>query len=183
MSRSLLIVFMTSLVSWSCARDSQRPPQYPTAQARAYEPQMRELIEHAKEHNAKYPFAAMVVDEHGHELCRGINRSQDSPVLHGEIEAIQRCVDTHTNEKLQWSRYTLLTTAEPCPMCQGAILWAGIKRVVYGTSIEHLTEKGFGQIQLTSREVNRASDFHKTEIIGGVLEKQTDQLFRQQNTK
>lgn len=30
------------------------------------------------------------------------------------------------------------TTAEPCPMCQAAILWSGIGTVVLGSSIRSL---------------------------------------------
>lgn len=43
---------------------------------------------------------------------------------------------------------TLYTTAEPCMMCVGGILWSGIGRVVYGVAteaVEHITgfDEGF----------------------------------------
>lgn len=62
---------------------------------------------------------------------------------------------------------TLYTTVEPCPMCMGAILWCRVGRVVYGASIEEVSEY-LPQINLSSREVaSRAT--HKIEIIGGIL--------------
>ena len=38
--------------------------------------------------------------------------------------------------KFDPSQLVLYTTAEPCPMCQGAISWSGIGTVVSGTSIK-----------------------------------------------
>ena len=38
---------------------------------------------------------------------------------------------------------TLYTTAEPCPMCRGAILWAGISKVYYGCNVADTERIGF----------------------------------------
>jgi tRNA(adenine34) deaminase len=138
---------------------------------------MRELIKYAKENNPEYPFAAMIVEtKSGKEICRGINNSISNPTLHGEIATINNCVYYGRNN-LDWSNLTLITTAEPCPMCQGAIIWTGIGKVVYGTSIQHLIEKGWRQINITSEEVCSRSNFNKPEIIGGVLAEKTNALF------
>ena len=37
----------------------------------------------------------------------------------------------------------LYTTAEPCPMCLGAILWANIKKVYYGCNTKDTENIGF----------------------------------------
>jgi tRNA(adenine34) deaminase len=148
------------------------------ATRRFLEEKMEELIAFAQEKNPQFPFAAMIVDnQSGKEICRGINNSSSNPTAHGEIAAINNCVNIHGNNNLDWSKLTLITTAEPCPMCQGAIIWAGISRVVYGTSIQHLIDKGWRQIDIKSEEICRLSNFNKPQIIGGILSKKTDPLF------
>jgi tRNA(adenine34) deaminase len=142
-----------------------------------FQQKMRELVVHAKGHNARYPFAAMIIDEDNNEVCRGVNAAATSPILHGEIVTINNCVAKFGRQGIDWSKLTLITTAEPCPMCQGAIIWAGLKKVVFGTSIETLIKKGWHQIDIPSHEVSRRSNFIKPEVIGGVLKESTDALF------
>jgi tRNA(Arg) A34 adenosine deaminase TadA len=111
-----------------------------------------------------------------HVVSEGLNRTQASPVRHGEIEAIERCAAERPG--VEWSRLWLYTTAEPCCMCQGAILWAGIGRVVFGTSIETLQELGWRQIAIPAAEVIRRTPQAHCELIGAVLERECDDLFR-----
>ena len=63
-------------------------------------------------------------------------------------------------------------------MCQGAILWAGIRRVVFGTSIETLRKLGWRQIEIPAAEVVRRTPEAECELIGAVLERECDDLFR-----
>lgn len=148
------------------------------------EKKMEELIIYAKEKNPQFPFAAMIIDTRsGAEICRGINNSSSNPTLHGEIAAINNCVNNVGRDNLDWPNLTLITTAEPCPMCQGAIIWAGIGTVVFGTSIQHLIEKGWRQIDIKSEEVCHKSNFNKPKIVGGVLAEVTDPLFVDRNKK
>ena len=51
------------------------------------------------------------------------------PVAHAEIEAL-RAVWSKTDPAVL-ARSTLYASCEPCPMCYGAIRWAGIRDVVY----------------------------------------------------
>jgi tRNA(adenine34) deaminase len=148
------------------------------------ESKMKELIADAKEKNPQFPFAAMIIEtETGKEICRGVNNSSSNPTLHGEIATINNCVNSYGRENLNWPSLTLITTAEPCPMCQGAIIWAGFGRVVYGTSIARLIEKGWRQIDINSHEMCKRSTFNKPEIIGGILSEETDSLFIDRNIK
>jgi tRNA(Arg) A34 adenosine deaminase TadA len=62
-------------------------------------------------------------------------------------------------------------------MCQGAILWADIETVVFGTSILSLQKLGWRQIEILAEEVIRRSPAWKCTIIGGVLEQECDALF------
>ena len=79
--------------------------------------------------------------------------------------------------KTDWDHLTLYTTAEPCCMCQGAILWSGIREVVYGTSISRLKELGWRQIDIPAEEVVARSWDTKVVVVGGVRTAECDQLF------
>ena len=58
-------------------------------------------------------------------MATGWNKqSSGDPTLHGEIVAIRNYSSQYGN--LGWEDTTLYTTGEPCPMCMGAIIWAGI---------------------------------------------------------
>ncbi len=147
-----------------------------------YDNHMETLILYAQEKNPDLPFAAMLVNtETGEELCRGVNTSLFNPLLHGEVDAIANCVKQSGNKKVDWPSLTLITTAEPCAMCQGAIIWAGIGKVVFGTSINHLIAKGWRQIGIGAGQLTEHSNFNKPVIIGGVLEEKTNLMFVDRN--
>ena len=59
----------------------------------------------------------------------------------------------------------------------GALVWAQIGGVVYGTSIETLQNLGIDQIRLPATAVIRTALFYRGEILGHVLESETDALF------
>ena len=112
---------------------------------------MREAIALAAQ--ADFPFGAVITRD-GAVLARGHNlgkRTHD-PTAHGEMVAIRRFLAERGPEELKGT--TLYTSGEPCPMCMGAIVWCGIKRVVYGASIAQLSAH-IGQIMVTSAEVAR----------------------------
>ncbi|MGL4423345.1 MAG: nucleoside deaminase, partial [Gemmataceae bacterium] len=62
-------------------------------------------------------------------------------------------------------------------MCQGAILWCGISRVVFGTSIRTLQQLGWKQIDILAEEVVRRAPGYQCEVVGGVLADECDPLF------
>jgi tRNA(adenine34) deaminase len=141
-----------------------------------HERYMRLAIEQAR-NVPKLPFGAVIVDSrNGEVLADGYNRSADSPTFHGEIDVINRLAAKGPRD--DWAPLALYTTAEPCPMCQGAIEWAGIGLVVYGTSIATLQELGWWQIDIRADEVIRRTPFRKTRLIAGVLADECDALFR-----
>lgn len=137
---------------------------------------LQEAIEMAKQ-NANAPFGAVLVDQRtGEVVARGHNQSMRNPTLHGEIVAIN---NYSSQGGTDWERLTLYSTAEPCCMCQGAILWANIPEVVYGTSIEQLKQLGWRQIDIPAPEVISRSWNPKVSILGGILGDQCDQLFQE----
>ena len=76
-------------------------------------------------------------------IAKGHNtvvQSKD-PTAHAEINAIRKAckeLDTH-----DLTGCILYTSAEPCPMCLSAIIWANIKEVYYANTKEEVDEIGF----------------------------------------
>ena len=64
-------------------------------------------------------------------LGRGHNKriQQGSVVLHGEMDALE---NAGRQPASVYKECTLYTTLSPCPMCTGAILLYGIRKVVIG---------------------------------------------------
>jgi tRNA(adenine34) deaminase len=126
--------------------------------------------------NPDAPFGCVIVEgETGEIVAEGLNDAQRNPVLHGETAAILNLAEAHPDPDR--TRMTLYTTAEPCPMCAGAILWSGISRLVFGTSMETLKRLGRPQIGIPFREVADRASFDGPEVIGGVLERERDALY------
>ena len=106
---------------------------------------MRTAIEEARygiRHGHGGPFGCVIVKD-GKIVGRGHNEviEQKDPTCHGEIMAIRdacRALGTY-----DLSGCELYTTAQPCPMCQGAILWANLKKYYYGCTIYDTEEIGF----------------------------------------
>jgi tRNA(adenine34) deaminase len=144
-----------------------------------HEEVMRRLIPLAKE-NPQAPFAAAIVDtKTGKILCTGLNDSISDPTWHGEMRAISKCAKI--KPAINWQRSTLYTTAEPCPMCAGAIVWSGIPTIVYGTSIATLQKLGWHQLTINAQYIIDHNNFYHGKIIPGVLQQETDKLFRRNN--
>ena len=136
---------------------------------------MRRAIELAL-HVPNVPFGALIVNRDTNEiLAEGWNKTDINPTWHGEIDVINQLV--LRQESLDASKLVLYTTAEPCPMCMSAILWAGIGMVVFGTSIRFLQNNGWHQIDIHADEVVRRSPHWSCELLGGVLEKDCNALF------
>jgi tRNA(adenine34) deaminase len=128
----------------------------------------------------QYPFGAVIIRrEDGQCVGRGFNRSDLSPIFHGEMVAINDCASRHRPE--DWGGFDLYTTAEPCAMCQGAIEWAGIGRVFYGSSIPYLQKLGWWQIDLRATDISARAAFRDTVIVGGILEAECNALFAAAN--
>ena len=139
-----------------------------------HEPFMRRAIEVART-NPQAPFGTVIVDTKTSEiLAEGINRQDENPIWHGEMDAL-RTLSVPPDVR---SRLVLYTTAEPCPMCQAAIVWSGIGQVVYGTSTSTLLSLGLPAFVVKAEEVATRANFAACDLVGGVLEAECDELFR-----
>jgi len=125
----------------------------------------------------EYPFGSVIVRRAtGEIVAEGYNQSALNPTYHGEMVAINCCAQSHRSS--DWNEFDLYTTAEPCPMCQSAIEWAGIATVYYGTSIPYLQQHNWWQIGIRASEISAQTHFRNTRIIGGVLEAECNALFQ-----
>ena len=171
-SRRAFLASVGSLVCVAVARPARTLPPIALARHEAF---MRLAIAEGRK-NPMWPFGAVMVQpESGEVIARGVNDSQADPILHGEIVCMQDYVRRHGNRS--WASLVLYTTAEPCPMCMSALVWAGIGGVVYGTSIEGISRAGIPQIEIKANAVVDASPFYKGMLLGGVLQAETDRLF------
>ena len=88
------------------------------------------------------PFGSVIVKD-GKIIGRGHNQviARQDPTCHGEMMAIRdACKNIKTHDL---SGCDLYTTAAPCPMCKGAILWANIDNVYYGCTVKDTDSIGF----------------------------------------
>ena len=78
------------------------------------------------------PVGCVIVSQ-GQVLGRGHNLTEtlQDVTAHAEMQAITAAAQTLGGKYL--TQCTLYVTAEPCTMCAGAIGWAQITRLVYGT--------------------------------------------------
>lgn len=117
----------------------------------------------------------MIVErERDEAVCSGKVEYRENPILHGEIVAIPNCAKHRP--RVDWGNLTLYMTAEPCPMCQSVVLWTDISQVVYGISIQDMIRMGINQIRVESPTVAAAAPFYEGSIVGGVLQKRTDEI-------
>ncbi len=132
---------------------------------------MREAIKAAKRGLAQgeVPIGAVVVYE-DKVVERGYNRRAKLQLAsaHAEMMAIDRACKKFHSWRLP-EGCELFVTLEPCPMCMGACLNARVDKVYFGA----YEQKG-RSLTTALAESNLLN--HKTEVIGGVAEKQCAEL-------
>ncbi len=107
---------------------------------------MLQAIEKAREtmnNDLGGPFGAAVIDEHGELIAVTSNSvlNDHDPTAHAEMNAIREASKKRGSHDL--SGCTLVTTAYPCPMCLGGIIWANITTVIYGCRPKDAESIGF----------------------------------------
>jgi guanine deaminase len=88
------------------------------------------------------PFGAVVVKD-DKIISEAFNRVvlKTDPTAHAEIIAIREA--SEVLKSYQLSDCTIYSSCEPCPMCLGAIYWAGIKKVIYASDRNDAEKAGF----------------------------------------
>jgi tRNA(Arg) A34 adenosine deaminase TadA len=88
------------------------------------------------------PFGAVIVRDGTLIACAG-NRvvPGHDPTAHAEVMAIRMAAAESGTHDL--SDCVIFASCEPCPMCLGAIYWAGIRRIVYSSDRYRAAAAGF----------------------------------------
>jgi len=85
------------------------------------------------------PIGSVIVHE-GEVIGRGHNRrvQKGSAILHGEMDAFE---NAGRQPASVYRECMLYTTLSPCPMCSGAILLYGFRKVVVGENVTFMGEE------------------------------------------
>ena len=89
-----------------------------------------------------FPFGALVVRD-GAVLARGVNtgRRDADPTAHAEVEAIRAACRVIGTLRLDGA--TVVSSCQPCPMCQAVAVLAGVERIVYAATADVAAAAGF----------------------------------------
>jgi len=92
------------------------------------------------DHRSGGPFGAAVFSGEGRLVGVGVNRvvPHNCSVAHAEVMALTTSQQRVQSFRLNQSgdRYTLATSAQPCSMCYGALIWAGIDQLLIAARAE-----------------------------------------------
>lgn len=112
------------------------------------------------------PVGAVIVHE-GKVIARAHNQNVllKDPTAHAEMIAITEAAAALQSERLLNAE--LYVTIEPCAMCAGALVWARVKRIIYGAD----DPKGGACGSVVN--IARHKKFnHRIQVLSGVLEKE-----------
>jgi tRNA(Arg) A34 adenosine deaminase TadA len=117
------------------------------------------------EHGSGGPFGAAIFDQQNGKLVSvGVNRVEPGfdPTAHAEVIAIRMACQHLTDHNLarvvsdkcdgSTAALALYSSAEPCCLCVGAVLWSGLKTVFYAANRDAVEATGFDEGPQTSEE-------------------------------
>ncbi len=119
------------------------------------------------------PVGCVVVRD-GEVVAGAANRTvtDRDPTAHAEILAIREAARALGSERL--TGCDLYVTLEPCAMCAGALSFARIRRLYYGTA----DPKG-GAVDNGVRFFASATCHHRPEVYGGIGESEAGALLKE----
>jgi len=148
-----------------------------TREPRPGERFMRRAVREARKNLARPdggPFGAAIVKD-GRVLAAARNTVlRDDATCHAEVIAIRKA-----SKKLgtfDLSGCEVYSTTEPCPMCFGAIHWARIGVIHYGTGIRDAATAGFHELRISNRKM-KALGKSPIRIVPGFLRRECLALF------
>ncbi len=139
-----------------------------------HEEMMRLALEEAEQafQEGEIPVGAVIVKD-GSVIARAHNLREQTndPTAHAEVLAIRRASEALHSRRL--AGCTLYVTLEPCPMCAGAMIMAGLERCYFGARDERQ-----GCCESVYALTMDPAFYHRLPCVGGVMEPQTSQLLR-----
>ena len=128
-----------------------------------HETYMRMALEEAVKDQNEVPVGAVIVKD-GCVIASAHNeRESGNPFAHAEMLAMERAARAIGERRL--SGCTLYVTLEPCPMCAGAMVMAQLENCVFGAFDER--QGCCGSVYMLPQD---PAFYHRTKVIGGVLE-------------
>ena len=132
------------------------------------------ILEAVKAYREKeVPIGAVLIDEGGILICKNHNRIEqlNDSTAHAEILTLQEAQKILNRRRLK--NCTLFVTAEPCPMCAGALVLSRVERLVYGIS-----DSKFGAAESIFNVVNNPALNHQLKVTAGVLQEECRELMQ-----
>lgn len=125
------------------------------------------------------PYGALLADADGQVLLEARNTqvSERDCTGHAELNLMRLASRRFDRERL--AACTVYASGEPCPMCAGALYWAGVGRVVFGLSIETMTALGgphADELSMHCADV-LAYGTRPVEVLGPALEDEARRVF------
>jgi tRNA(Arg) A34 adenosine deaminase TadA len=123
------------------------------------------------------PFGAVVVERNeGRLIAAGVNRvlAANASIAHAEVVALSLAQQRLGAYDLgEGGDYELVTSAEPCVQCFGALFWAGVRGLVCGARSEDAEAAGFDEGPkplnwvelLTARSIQVTTDVLRAEVV------------------
>jgi tRNA(Arg) A34 adenosine deaminase TadA len=97
------------------------------------------------------PFGACIVKD-GRVVAIARNTVlRDDSTCHAEVNAIRKASKKLRTHDLGGCE--IYSTTEPCPMCFGAIHWARIGTVYFGTNIRDAARAGFHELRISNAQM------------------------------
>jgi tRNA(Arg) A34 adenosine deaminase TadA len=89
--------------------------------------------------NGDHPFSALLLVD-GEVVATALNRVNTDHDITAHAETMLVRVLERDGQLDQLTNGTVVASTEPCPMCVGAMFWAGAGHVVFGLSAARLNE-------------------------------------------
>lgn len=101
---------------------------------------LREAIaqSHAAAAAGHQPYGALLAGADGRRLLAAHNTQGNAADItgHAEMNLVRQAAEQLGPQVLQGA--TVYASGEPCPMCAGALYWAGVSRVVFALGVDDM---------------------------------------------